>query len=294
MLHIDRILVPTDYSVCADLALAHAMELAHRYEVSVDVVNVAVTAGEPPLSDAVRYWLAADPDRVSHRRVPGVGVVAALLKLVAREAYDLIVIGMHGHSGVRRFVVGSVTDELVREAPCPVLAVREKAGADAAPSIGAILVPTDFSEHAREALHVAVDLARRYEARLDVLHVVPAQALPPAYSIEPVPAAVGEAERRAEEALRRQVEGERPEVPVATHTRKGVPGRVIVETAEALGSDLIVMATHGRSGLRRLLLGSVTERVLHRVPCPLLVVKSFGHSLRAQPATARARETTAG
>ncbi|ARA92275.1 hypothetical protein AWN76_003185 [Rhodothermaceae bacterium RA] len=178
MLHIDRILVPTDYSVCADLALAHAMELAHRYEVSVDVVNVAVTAGEPPLSDAVRYWLAADPDRVSHRRVPGVGVVAALLKLVAREAYDLIVIGMHGHSGVRRFVVGSVTDELVREAPCPVLAVREKAGADAAPSIGAILVPTDFSEHAREALHVAVDLARRYEARLDVLHVVPAQALP--------------------------------------------------------------------------------------------------------------------
>lgn len=282
MLHIEQILVPTDYSPCADLALAHAIELALRCDAAVDLLHVEEpgVAAERAPSKAVAFWLQAEPERVVHKQVRSLGVVATISNAIEEAAYDLIVMGRHGHAGVRRFLVGSVTDEIVRTASCPIMTVRGEASPGTSTSVRSILLPTDFSEHAGVALRYAAVLARLYEAQLDVLHVVPRQALPSAHSIEPVPAEVRAVAARAQEALGQAI-GEMAERPkrVVPHTWIGVPGRSIAEAADALGSDLVVMATHGRTGLRRLLLGSVTGQVLHRSPCPLFIVKSFGRSL---------------
>jgi nucleotide-binding universal stress UspA family protein len=189
---------------------------------------------------------------------------------------DLIVLGTHGRRGPGRLFLGSVAEEVVRRAPCPVVTVREREGAAPAGRIERLLVPVDFSDPSREALRVARDLAVRLRGRLDLLHVVEQVVLPGFY----IPGAPGvfpqnlEAlQGSAEAELRREAEalGE-PRVPVSTRVLTAAPAYGIVEQAESLGSDLIVMATRGLAGVERLLLGSTAERVVRMAPCPVLTV----------------------
>jgi nucleotide-binding universal stress UspA family protein len=141
-----------------------------------------------------------------------------------------------------------------------------------------ILCPTDFSEFSRRALTRAVGLAGWFDARVTALHVAPppAWALPAAAYAAPVamPAtlarAAGSAEARELERFVEPFLGEG--VPVELKLVEGEPWREIQSVAEALPADLVVMGTHGRSGVGRLLLGSVAEKVLRRVPCPVLTV----------------------
>ena len=141
-----------------------------------------------------------------------------------------------------------------------------------------ILVPLDFSEPSLQALDYAVDFARPYKAQLTLLHVV-----------EPIyfPAADGYAagydpgvllrhiERSAHDELSATAARLRARgVTVRTVQRLGRPHRAIVETALKLKSDLIVIATHGRTGLSRVVMGSVAERVVRGAACPVLVVRA--------------------
>lgn len=138
-----------------------------------------------------------------------------------------------------------------------------------------ILCPTDFSVFSTRALRHAAALARRFEARLTVLHVIP-QWIPythgPAYFPAPM---------LANPSLCRHVEEDLREfaapaidagVPVETMMREAEPWREIQAIAEELPADLLVMGTHGRGGFEQLLLGAVAEKVLHRAPCPVLTV----------------------
>jgi nucleotide-binding universal stress UspA family protein len=139
-----------------------------------------------------------------------------------------------------------------------------------------ILVPHDFSGHSAAALDTARDLAKRLGSELHVMHVI----LPPMVAyIPPVVPAAGlpeELRAAAERSLAEVVESldfpaARVEIHVATHS--GIAG-AIVEAAKKVGADLIVMGTHGRSGLAHAFLGSVTERTLRRAPCPVLTVRA--------------------
>jgi nucleotide-binding universal stress UspA family protein len=118
-----------------------------------------------------------------------------------------------------------------------------------------ILTATDFSELAADALHVAVDYARRFGARLHVMHV----AWPD----------VSTTVRDRLERLERELA---PDLTVVTVARVGVPSSEIVAYAVSLDIDLIVLGTHGRTGLTRALTGSVAERVVRLAPCPVLTV----------------------
>jgi len=135
------------------------------------------------------------------------------------------------------------------------------------------LVPHDFSEDADAALDLAVELARRFGSRLHLLHAYqqPVDVLSP-YGAA-VPGNIGPELRAAALARLRKlavsIEGLQTEV----HAVEGPPAVVIAEQAEAIGADLVVMGTHGRTGLRHLLLGSVAERTLRSAPCPVLTVK---------------------
>lgn len=143
--------------------------------------------------------------------------------------------------------------------------------------VNRILIPTDFSPFARRALDYAVDLAARYDATLVVLHVQP---IPVTY----VPEAGFIAPPANDEALR--VELEKSLAMVAAQAKEmgvtkletllgmGEAGNEIAQVATDQHCDLIVMATHGRGGLKRLVLGSVADKVIRHASCPVLMVRA--------------------
>lgn len=140
-----------------------------------------------------------------------------------------------------------------------------------------ILCPTDFSEFSQRALRRATRLGSWFEARVTALHVIPPSPwlLDAAYTPEMTVSAELLHERRAQEEkeLARCIEPFLDEgAPIETKLAIGEPWREIQAEAEALPADLVVMGTHGRSGFQHLLLGSVTEKVLRRAPCPVLTV----------------------
>lgn len=140
-----------------------------------------------------------------------------------------------------------------------------------------ILVPTDFSPHSLEAVRTGVDLARRYEGSLTLVHVYDpvAYALPEGYVLFTPPQF-----EKLIAALEQQLEGskqvarEAGAAEVETRLLQGFPAGEIVDFAASAGIDLIVMGTHGRTGAKHLFLGSVAERVVRTAPCPVLTLKA--------------------
>jgi len=141
-----------------------------------------------------------------------------------------------------------------------------------------ILVPHDFSDDANAALETALDLARRLGAEIHLLHSYqqPIDVLSP-YGVAIPPSVIPEIREAALARLRKLAE-QHAGAGVKLHVRvaEGAPSVAIVDAAEQLGADLVVMGTRGLSGLRHLLLGSVAERTLRTAPCPVLTVKAKG------------------
>ncbi|MHB1426608.1 MAG: universal stress protein [Gemmataceae bacterium] len=145
-----------------------------------------------------------------------------------------------------------------------------------------ILYPTDFSADARPAFEVACALAGEEHGKLVVLHV----ERPPLATLggtAGVPPLAPEYDRqRLWEQLQR-IQPSRPGIAVEHRLEYGEPESVILKTAQEIGTDLIVMGTHGRTGLRRLLMGSVAERVVRKAPCPVLTVRTPVETFLSHP-----------
>jgi nucleotide-binding universal stress UspA family protein len=144
-------------------------------------------------------------------------------------------------------------------------------------SIQKILVPTDFSAHARAAIRMAADLAGKYGAQVTLVHVYEpvAYTLPDGFVLH-TPNQLADlmtrlAKQLGEEAKEAEAAGARG---VEVKQLQGVPSSEIVDFAKANGYDLIVMGTHGRTGLAHALLGSVAERVVRKAPCAVLTLRA--------------------
>jgi nucleotide-binding universal stress UspA family protein len=135
-----------------------------------------------------------------------------------------------------------------------------------------VLHPTDFSPGSAPAFAVACDLARDYDARLVVLHAL-RPVVPVGAEAVYVSSEITELSAIAQKELS-AVRPTNPTVRVERVLRDGMSTQVILQAAQEFRADLIVMGTHGRTGFRRLLLGSVTEEVLRKAPCPVLTVKA--------------------
>jgi len=200
------------------------------------------------------------------------GDICEEILAMAREiGADLIVMGTHGRTGMNWLLSGSVATAVLRRAPCPVLALKSSAGAHKLGEARVILHPTDFSENSRTALRVARSLARDLGARLLILHVTPPAILMDgtvAGEIDPA------AYRASLEELRSRLDGPDLKYPVETRLILGLDREEILRTAQEVGCDLIVMGTHGLTGLGRLLMGSVAEAVMPRASCPVMIVKA--------------------
>ena len=309
MLQIKKILFPTDYSECAEHAFRHAAHLAGWHRAELHIVNVVEqdeTAGgdlpeglhinEEDLADQLHRALEVEgpprpeaPSSGSVRRPEDLSIVQeqlvdpsaaeGILRYAGREGGDLVVMGTHGRRGADRMLLGSVAEEVVRRSECPTLTVGARTDLRPPQQVERILVPVDFSKYARLSIAYAVELAMTYGARLDLLHIVEDVELPGAYGMEASPFAVEDIVGRAEKALEEMIRQEIGFEHVLAEVRIGYPAVDIVETAREHEADLIVMATHGRRGIRRLIMGSVAERVVRMAPCPVFSVKSFGKSL---------------
>jgi nucleotide-binding universal stress UspA family protein len=193
-----------------------------------------------------------------------------LLRTASEIGADLIVLGTHGRTGLRRLLAGSVAEAVLRGARCPVLALRSPELPRATEDLRVILHPTDFSPCSESALRVARSLARDHGARLIVLHVAPLEVL-----IDGTTAVAWDPQsyRDALEQARGRIEGTDLKYPVETRLGRGDEVTEILQAAQEVECGLIVLGTHGRTGLGRLLMGSVAEAVLRRAACPVLVVK---------------------
>jgi len=186
--------------------------------------------------------------------------------------------GTHGRTGIRRLIMGSVAEKIIRLSECPIMTVR--CGSDGKespyPNYRSILLPIDFGDTSVSALSKATEIARSYGAILTLLHVA-----------EPVDlsgyAKDGDASVEdflddqldsAEKALHEFTSNAPLEgIEVYTRVVQGRPGRKIIEYADEEGIDLIIIPSLGKSGLERLLMGSTVNKVVHRANCPVMVLK---------------------
>jgi nucleotide-binding universal stress UspA family protein len=293
----NKILVPLDGSALSERALPPALALAQQPGTEVILARVPAgkdrSAGEDrPAADdaqsrtdaqayldALRLRSHQQPDLKLRTRLMNGDVASAIVDTAAAEAADLIVMSTHGHSGVTRWLLGSVTEKVLRSAPCPVLAVHAPAHAVGAPRpIQHIAITLDGSELSERALAPGVELAQRLHADVTLLRCVPRAA---------INGALDESERGLGRRLQQDLIDEaaayltarsagaaQSGVVIKTEVRVGPAADNIYEFVEAYNTDLIVMATHGRTGVQRWVYGSVTEKVLHSVNTSLLVFRS--------------------
>jgi len=199
---------------------------------------------------------------------------------VAREIdADLIVLGNRGRGGWKRLLLGSVSDGVLRHAHCSVLIARGKNTPQEKIGFEHILLASDGSENAAVAAEVAVELAQKFATSLRVLNVVePHTALPVRSDDDYVlvthagPEVV--AGRIREKIRCSLVDAQRKAgVYYTLHQEPGLAEETILQFAEKHGSDLIVMGSRGLSDLERILVGSVSNYVVHEAPCPVLIVR---------------------
>jgi len=217
------------------------------------------------------------------------GSPAEQILLAAQEfECSLIVVGTHGRTGLSRLLAGSVAEEVIRGAKCPVLALRtpEHEG-HASQRIRCILTPIDQSESSLHAARLARSLAKQLGARLVLLEVAPPEVFTGTDILIPVDL---RACRQALEDSRRELDGPDLSAPVEAVLRQGYVDSEILDLAKSLPCDLIVMGTHGRSGLSRLLMGSVTEAVLRRSSFPVLAVKPASSLLKEEAVRERIQD----
>ena len=302
---INRILFATDFSVCAHYAEAYAAVLSKAYGASVKVVHVlelypgmyaaVEDHGETDarLDDAVR--------RLQQPTIPVTGLqmmgIPSMQICTAAMDYqaDVIVMGTHGRTGLEHIFLGSTAERVLTMAPCPVLTAREPNRSEGHTRVPIkfehVTVPIDFSDCSVDALEYGVQITKEFGADLTLLHV-----------LEPV--FYGD-----DFTLRHRVEDGRPDerigaqlrafvsaiqsagVSVREVIRGGVPADSILEFVHASATDLLVMGTHGRRGISRMLKGSVAEAVLCQAPCPVIAVKSFTSTSGRQPVVARQTES---
>jgi nucleotide-binding universal stress UspA family protein len=299
---LDNILIPTDFSACADHALNHALEVADRFGARLHILHVVneldpdwygITEAQEravKLRDQIKTEAR---ERLEDMR-PEEGrdleatvslqlsfdVADTINEYVDERNVDLVVMGTHGRQGLDRLKLGNVADKIIRHAPCPVMTVREEVpwmGDEDDLLFDDVLAPIDFSEHSYEALRVSKFFASRYQARLHLLFVAEKRTVP-TFSDTGLPG-VGVVEmdpeivENAEEALQQLDENiDGPEVKSAYHVREGTVSTNIIDFAETQGISLIVMSTRGLTGISRFLLGSNSERIVRVAPCPVLTI----------------------
>lgn len=296
MKYIKHILFPTDFSKCADVAYEYALLIANIYNAKIHIFHVFVTS-----------WPAKDPEfEISHlskekylytkmlknnfeinfakyRRQDdkfirsfktGYAVAPTIVEYIKTNMVDLVIMGTHGQRGLRHMMLGSVAEEVLRTTDRPIITIRNNDSIQTVPK--RILVPTDYSIHARTAVVEGHNIAKKFGADLILLHVIE-EPIPPAFYLSANDVVINDlfdsAEKDSKQALSDLVNDVGIKQKFKLEVIKGHVVSTITEYASDNDVDLIVMGSHGDSGLTHFLLGSTTEKVLRSAFCPVMTVK---------------------
>jgi nucleotide-binding universal stress UspA family protein len=193
---------------------------------------------------------------------------------------DLIVLATHGYTRVNRVLLGSTAERVVRYASCPVLTVPsystpKPVGKNVSIQLKKILVPMDFSNISKDALPWATSLAAQFGAELILLHVTEKFPIDYLLGRELMSETIVPLMKQAEAELEHLAESlsKSTGVNISAVVRDGTPFEEICHASKTLGTDLIVLTTHGYTGLKHVWLGSTAERVVRHAICPVLVVR---------------------
>lgn len=310
MITISRILCPVDTSEFSARALNHAVALGAWYRGEVTVLWVrptehhqpwflfehpGVVPPKPPeerprAEDSIGAFVRDTVGPAAPNILCQVGPVAPTILLTATALpADLIVMGAHGRTGFDRFLLGSITEKVVRRAPCPVLTVPGRAtAANGSPAVTfrTIVCGVDFSRASGHALEYALSLAQEAGGLLLVVHVLEwgadDEAAPLASGAPAVwsQTLVQDARDRLTSLVPSDVrEWCNPELVVAY----GQPHRVLLRIAAERNAELIVLASGGRSAIDMMVYGSTAQQVIRQARCPVLTVP-YGKSTDAAPA----------
>lgn len=296
--HPSRIVLPTDFERPARRAFYYGLALAQALGTRVEILHVIKTAtdasGPPPDTPYLRSLRTSallELGRLT-RIAKEAGIQAEprldfgvpddrILHHMAQPQAKCLVLGTEGRTGWDRLRLGSTALKVIRQATCPVLAVHGGLAGDvvrhaARVRFDRILLATDFSRCAQEALGAVALLVRLTDAKVRVLHVTTTR----------------EGKRRGRRNLDqviRRLRGQGMDADGAWQS--GDPVEMILEEAGRWEADLVATGTQGRRGLSRLMLGSVAEGILRRAGCPVLVVKTAAPLLRAIGRGGRRRES---
>ncbi len=296
---IKRILFATDFSRWARRAEDYACALACSWKASLTVLSVAefppglnpdYVVNQQYLADLLKHASAQLADLKGRAERRGIEVTTRVatgipseevISAARAEDSDLLVVGTRGKTGLAHILLGSTAERVIRGASCPVLAVRtdpadtqDERALSRSVTLERILVPVDFSDCSLDALEYAVVLAQQAKASLMLLHVLE----PVSYGLD---FDLGHFRSREDvrESWTKRLEElasshRHPNMPIEYRLRGGFPSDSILDSAQTLPCDLIVMGTHGRRGISHTISGSVAEAVLRKAHCPVIAVRS--------------------
>lgn len=320
-LNIKNILVPIDFSKMSIEAIGAARNLAQRFGATIHLVHVYDSfypAGFAPIPAAVPVAVPVLPPTVvaqmkaKHREDLkelatqfGISLTNCYLRdgapvfdeicWVAREiGADLIVTPTHGRTGLKHVFLGSTAERVVQHSPCPVFVCRKGAS-----KIDRILVPVDFSACSLQALKEAIVFADRVAAKIVLMHAVDLGLAftSDGYGMYDLTTLIDAAKEGAQDQMRSFVrQAKFGGVRFETNIQVGPAVSEICRISETRDIDLIIIATHGRTGFEHLLMGSVAEQIVRHAPCAVLVVPSHPaeRSKRIARVAKRARSISAG
>lgn len=282
MLHIETILCPTDLSEASVQAVPMATHFARLHGADLHLLHVhllhAMSREDDdvpfPGEEEARAALEVSAGGISwnqvvHRIERGINAAPTIIDYADTNDVDLIVMGSHGRRGFRRLMLGSVTAEVLRAARRPVLVVRHEEDAAPPAEVDRLIVPVDFSPASHEAVAVAIELTATLDVPIELLHAV--EPIPYVQMAYPIAVDDGEFKAHAQRRLDEIVEELDTSREIRTTVAVATAEQAVIDAAYRSSSPLVVMASHGHSGLARVLLGSTTERLVRTAPCPVLV-----------------------
>lgn len=278
-----KILVPVDGSRASKNALRQAFKLPSDEKKWITVVaidppyqgdlalvgvsnikEVLKGPGEKILAEAQE--IAKAEGAIIKTRLEEGEAFKKIIDVAEEEGYDLIMMGRRGITRLERALMGSVTAKVIGHFKGKILVVPR----DSSLGWRNILVTTDGSKYSDAAVDEAINYAKSYAGALKIASVVDVTeeflAIAPAL----VEKMINKAKKNLEDAKNR---AQQAGIDAETFVREGEPYKVIVELATQLHADTIVLGSHGRTGLTRIFMGSVTARVIGYAPCPVMVVK---------------------
>ena len=300
---IQNLLIATDFSDPSEEAFKQALQFAQKLGATVHILHV-VDELEPgwygvddarKRATALRSAIKQEAQSMLSELVPdnaGVTVnthvsmqlsfdVANTINEYATERdIDLIVIGTRGQTDRSPYAMGQVASQVIQEAPCPVLAAGESPPwVTGQEPLTDIVAPIDFSTPSYRAYEHARHIAGAFDATLHLVFVAESRTVPvfsdtglPGLRTMDMPAEIVDNSRAALQHMIDHTDG--PAVEHKIHIEKGEPAAAVIDVIERKGIGLAVIATRGHSGLKRLLIGSTTRRLLRMASCPVYTLRA--------------------